>query len=104
ELDDYGMPVAYHIRKTHPGDFMLSGIDSAIGQWERIPRRTEFGRLRVIHFYDQERSAQTRGKPLLTTVLPLLKQVDRSVRAEIDAAVANAMTAAVITTPLDRDD
>ncbi len=104
ELDAYGMPVAYHIRKTHPGDFLVSGIDAGYGQWERISRRTKFGRLRVIHFFDQERSAQTRGKPLLTTVLPLLKQVDRSVRAEIDAAVANAMTAAVITTPLERED
>lgn len=105
ELDAYGMPLAYHIRKTHPGDFMLGGFDgSTIGQWERVPRRTPFGRLRVIHFYDQERSAQTRGKPLLTTVLPMLKQVDRSVRAEIDASVANALVAGIITTPLERDD
>lgn len=103
ELDAYGMPLAFNIRKTHPGDFRVSGT-SDYGQWERIPRRTPFGRLRVIHFYDQERSEQSRGKPLMTTVLPLLKQVDRSVRAEIDAAVANALVAGIITTPLERDD
>lgn len=104
ELDVYGMPLAYNVRRTHPGDFLVSGLDAGAGQWERIPRRTPFGRLRVIHFFDQERSAQTRGKPLLTTVLPVLKQVDRSVRAEIDAAVANALIAGLITTPLERDD
>lgn len=104
ELDGYGMPLAAHVRRTHPGDFAISGVDSSIGQWERIPRRTSWGRLRWIHFYDQERAQQTRGKPLLTTILPLLKQVDRSVRAEIDAAVANALVAGIITTPLERDD
>lgn len=103
KLDDYGMPLGYWIRKSHPGDFRIAG-NAGFGQWEFVPRRTEFGRLRAIHFYDQERSAQTRGKPLLTTVLPMLKQADRAVRAEIDASVANAMVSGIITTPLERDD
>lgn len=104
EFDAYGMPLAYHIKKTHPGDYLLNGTSLAMFDWERIPRRTEFGRLRVLHFYDQERSPQSRGKPLMTTILPELKNIDRYKRAEIDAAVANALIAGIITTPLERDD
>lgn len=103
DYDPYGMPLQYWIRKTHPGDIGLPGFFALADDWEVVPRRTDFGRLRVIHLYDPERSPQARGKPLITTVLPELKNIDRYKRAEIEAAVANAMVAAVITTPLDRD-
>jgi lambda family phage portal protein len=102
-LDAYGAPIAYDIRTTHPGDFLVSGLMGNFGVWEHIPRKTDFGRLRVIHYFDAERAPQTRGKPLMTTILPQLKNMDRYVRAEIDAAVANSMIAGLITTPLDND-
>lgn len=100
EFDTYGAPIAYWIKRTHPGDafFDVNGM-----MWERIPRRTNFGRLRVIHGYDPERSGQSRGKPLLTSVLPQFKQIDRYTNAEIMAAVVNAMVAMVIETPMDQE-
>lgn len=100
EFDIYGAPLAYWIKRTHPGDafYDLEGQG-----WERVPRRTAFGRLRVIHGFDPERSGQSRGKPLLTSVLPQFKQIDRYTNAEIMAAVVNAMIAMVIETPLDQD-
>lgn len=100
EFDGYGAPVAYNIRKTHPGD---SFVDPNGLAWERIPRRMPFGRLRVIHGFDPERSGQSRGKPLLSAILPQFKQIDRYTNAEIMAAVANAMIAMTIETPLDQD-
>ena len=54
---------AYHIRKSHPGDAYLGfGVD--ISDWERIPFATSFGRRRVLHIHDKERTGQHRGKPL----------------------------------------
>lgn len=100
EFDDYGAPIAYHIKRTHPGESYLAAGGSG---WERIPRRTAFGRLRVIHGYDPERSGQSRGKPLLSSILPQFKQIDRYTNAEIMAAVVNAMVAMTIETPLDQD-
>lgn len=100
QFGDYGEPIGYWIRKTHPGD-MFQDINQ-IG-WEFVPRRTEFGRLRVIHAFDPERSGQSRGKPLLTSILPQFKQIDRYTSAEIMAAVVNAMIAMTIETPLDND-
>jgi len=103
EFDEYGAPVAYHVRKVHPGDFLIAGVQNVTDMftWETIPRRTPFGRARVLHVFDPQRSQQSRGKPLLSSVLSEFKNVDRYTMAELQAAVVNAMIALVIQTPMD---
>ena len=100
EIDDYGAPVAYWLRKAHPGDAYL-GIGVPVRDWERVPAFTPWGRRRVIHVHDKERTGQSRGKPLLTAVLQQFKMLDHYQRTELQAAIVNAMVAAVIETPLD---
>ncbi len=100
EIDSYGAPTAYWIAKTHPGDQLLGVSDSSL-QYERIPTRTRFGRQRVIHVHDKERTGQSRGKPVFTSIMPLFKLLDHYERSELQAAVVNAMIAAFIETPLD---
>jgi lambda family phage portal protein len=100
--DDFGMPLGYHVKTSHPGDGVPLGMNS--GEWEYIPRRTPFGRLRVIHDFDGDRADQSRGKPLLSAVLDQFKNIDRYVKAEIQAALMNAMIWGAITTPLDHED
>jgi lambda family phage portal protein len=79
---------------------MLSmGADSM--EWQRIPTYTNFGRKRVIHVHDKERTGQHRGKPLLTSIMPMFKMLDHYERSELQAAVVNAMIAAFIETPMD---
>jgi lambda family phage portal protein len=101
EFDLYGTPIAYHFRKAHPGDPYLAGF--APDEWERVPRKTPFGRLRVLHVFDPERPGQSRGKPILSAVLPMFKTLDRYQQAEAQAAVVNALVAMTITTPMDQD-
>ena len=105
EFDDFGVPLAYHIRRGHPGEywFLVNGQANSYS-WERIPRRTKFGRLRVIHDFDGDRADQTRGKPLLSAVLDQFKNLDRYVKAEIQAALMNAMIWGAITTPLEHEE
>lgn len=98
-----GEPTGYWIRNFHPGDASLAGMYSTFPAWDLIPRRNDFGRLRVLHVYDKQRSEQSRGKPLLATVLAYFKQADRYINAEIAAAVANGMIALIMTTPLSGD-
>lgn len=100
EIDKYGAPVAYHIRKTHPGDYW---IGSDMDSWERIPAYTPFGRKRVIHVHDVERIGQTRGKPILAAIMPMFKMLDHYERSELQAAIVNAMIAAFIETPMDAE-
>ncbi len=100
EIDKFGAPVAYWLRKSHPGDALLGGALFG-GEWERVPAFTAWGRRRVIHVHDKERTGQTRGKPILSAVFQQFKMLDHYQRTELQAAVVNAMVAAVIETPLD---
>lgn len=101
--DSVGMPLGYWFRNSHPGDLFIYDPTSGIPDWTFVPRRTEFNRLRVIHYYNKERSGQSRGKPILTAVLANFKQLDRYIQAEIMAAVVNGMVSGVIETPLDQE-
>lgn len=101
DIDDYGRPLKYHIRTTHPGD--IFGGFALPGVWEEIPATTPWGRRRVIHVGTIDRPGQTRGKPIFSAVMQQFKMLDRYAGAELDAAVVNAMIAAFIETPLEMD-
>lgn len=98
EIDKFGAPLAYHIRKNHPGDFW-TGAEA--DEWERVAAFTPFGRRRVIHVHDIDRIGQSRGKPILSAVMPMFKMLDHYERSELQAAIVNAMIAAFIETPMD---
>jgi lambda family phage portal protein len=102
EMNNYGRPRAYHIRKisTWPAMF-FPAIGGIAGEWECIPAETEWGRKRVIHIYQPDRVDQTRGKPLLTPVLEQFRMLDSYQRAELQSAIVNALVAGIIETPLD---
>lgn len=102
ELDRYGAPLAYHVKNSDPGDFRVSGGEG-FNTWTRIPKRLPHGRRSFIHVYDKDLPGQTRGKPILASVLSHFKGLDRYTGAEIQAAVVNAMVALIIETPLNQD-
>lgn len=101
ETDEYGEPTAYHIQKAHPGDFYTAGLSGDQWTWERIPAKTPWGRQRVIHVHDKERTGQTRGKPFLAAVIAQFRMLDHYQRVTLQSAVAQAMISAFIETPLD---
>ena len=95
EIDAYGAPIAYWIRKTHPGERFSVGDGLFPSDSERVPVRTPWGRLRVLHLHDKERAGQTRGKPQLASVMRQFKVLGDYTNAELKAAVVNAMVAIV---------
>ena len=124
EIDKYGAPIAYWIRKYHPGDAFLGGsagvwsqfqnartlpggayMGTATwghgGEWERIPARTSWGRRRMIHIFDKQRAGQNRGVPLLAAVMRQFKMLEHYQKTELQAAIVNAMIALFIETPMD---
>lgn len=101
EINRFGAPQAYHIRRSHPGDYLMGWVPP--WEWERVPARTPWGRRRVVHCFEKDRVGATRGKPILTAVMPQFKMLDHYQRAEIQSAVTNALIAAFIETPLDAE-
>lgn len=102
EMDDYGRPKAYHIRKmsTWPAMF-FPAIGGIAGEWECVPAETSWGRKRVLHIYTPDRVDQTRGKPFLTPVIEQFRMLDSYQRAELQSAIVNALVAGIIETPVD---
>jgi lambda family phage portal protein len=98
EISLYGEPLAYWIRKSHPGD-AYTGLGGDPG-FERVEARTAFGRRRVLHLFDKKRAGQTRGKGILASVMGAFKMLDHYQRTELQTAVVNSMIAAFIETPL----
>ncbi|EPE9889359.1 phage portal protein [Yersinia ruckeri] len=98
EIDADGVPVAYHIRKAHMGDWW-SG--AATMTWERIPRETPWGRPIVIHDFDAERASQHRGISIFTPIVQRLKMLIKYDQVELESSILNSVFAAYITSPYD---
>lgn len=99
QVDSYGAPEGYWIRRAHAGDW-FSAAKSV--QWDYFPRRTPWGRPIVVHSYDHDRAGQHHGGAgILTPVLQRLKMLIRYDSAELEAALINAIFAAFIKSPYD---
>lgn len=97
ELDRNGAAVAFHFRVTHPAS---TGFDTDTFRWERIARFGKTGRPQVVHAYKRQRAAQRRGISRIVASIQRIKQFDRYDKAEIEAALLNAVMAAVVESPL----
>lgn len=98
EIDDDGVPVAYHIRKAHAGDFWSAAKTQT---WERVPRETAWGRPIVVHDFDSDRASQHRGSSIFTPIVQRLKMLIKYDQVELQAAILNAVFGAYITSPYD---
>lgn len=79
ELDDDGAPIAYTVR-----------TDTV--EWKVIPAYgPKSDRPNVIHFLRQERPGQTRGVPMLSSVVENIKQADRGSKAVLAAMVVQSL-------------
>jgi lambda family phage portal protein len=98
EIDEEGVPVAYHIRKAHQNDW-YNAIESM--EWDRIEREDEDGFRRVIHDYEHDRAGQNRGLGVFTSVLAHMRMLARYYGVELQAATVAAIFGAYVTSPYD---
>lgn len=98
ELDAMGAPVAYWIVSSLVSDVNMGSMART---WKRVPRETPWGRQQVLHVYDVDRAGQSRGKNGIVSVLAKLKMLEKFEQATLQAAILNAMYAAVIQSSLD---
>lgn len=100
EFDPYGAPLAYYVLKHHPGD-MLS-LRGASQEYERVPAFTTWGRRRVVHLHDKERTGQSRGKPVVASVMREFHMSGKYASNELQASLANSLVAAFLESDLDQ--
>jgi len=78
ELDAYQRPVAYWVKKRHPGD--LDFATYTVNVSERIDAKN------IIHVYDPLRAGQTRGEPWMAPAIAQLKMLNAHREAELVAS------------------
>ncbi len=88
EIDDDGVPVAYHIRRAHQND--TYSVQEAM-EWDRVEREDEDGWRRVIHDFDRDRAGQNRGIGLFTPILPHAKMLASYYGIELQSAALGAV-------------
>ncbi|PYF05029.1 lambda family phage portal protein [Rhodopseudomonas faecalis] len=94
-------PIGYHIRMAHPGD---AGVyNPNIWRWEYFARETTFGRRMMVHAFEAERAGQVRGISVLAPIIKKLRMLGRYDEAELQAAVINAVMAAIVESPFDHE-
>lgn len=98
ELDDDGVPLAYHIRKAHQNDW-YNAVESM--EWERVEREDEDGWRRVIHDFERDRAGQSRGIGVFTPVLAHAKMLARYYGVELQAATVATIFGTYVTSPYD---
>lgn len=99
EVDQYGAPVGYWIRRAHQGDWFSAA--KAVN-WDFLPRTTEWGRPVVVHDFDHYRASQHHGAVgILMPILQRLKMLTKYDSAELQAAIINAIFAAYMKSPYD---
>lgn len=96
--DRFGAPVGAYVRNSHPND-MINFSQQL--RWRFVRRETEFGRLQLIHIFDQERPGQARGRTGLLSGIKQLKMLERWQSTAMQAAIINSMYAAVIESSVD---
>lgn len=108
EMDRYGAPLAYHFLKRHPGDafgfgaFGTGAVQPAL-EWDRVPAYTAWGRRRVVHLLDRERTGQSRGRPIVSAVMSEFRMAGKYASNELKASVANSLVAAFLESDLSQE-
>lgn len=97
-----GAPTAYQIRSEHPSDYgpLFGSTNFQLPTWKEIPIRKPWGRLQVIHLFEQLRPDQSRGVTEMAAALKEMKTTHTWRDLNIQNAVTQAMYAAAITSDL----
>jgi lambda family phage portal protein len=94
-----GAPQSYYIRKAHPGDVAL--VNPEWWRWEKVSRRLPNGRWQIVHAFEKNAAGAMRGEPPLAPIIHKLHLITKYDLAEIQAAVINAVFAALVSSPND---
>lgn len=96
ERDVFGGPVAYHVRVAHPSDYLTKNNY----RWVRVPVRKSWGRLQMIHIFEQHRPDQTRGVAEMVSALKQIRMTKKFQDVTLQNAVVQATYAAAIESDL----
>lgn len=100
ERNRFGAPLVYHIREAHPNS-IYGGPEQY--RWRAVKVRKPWGRLQIIHIFEQHRPDQSRGVAEMVSALKEMKMTKKFRDIVLQNAVVNATYAAAIESDLPAD-
>lgn len=94
--NQFGAPQGIYLRMAHPSDW----LSPEAYQHKYIPLRKPWGRLQVIHIFEQMRPDQSRGMSLAIAALSEMRMTKKFRQMVLQNAVVNATYAATIESEL----
>lgn len=96
-MNSRGAPVAYQVRTQHPSDMTWK---MGLPDWKEVAVRKPWGRLQMIHIYEQIRVDQSRGVAEMVTALKEIRMAHKLRDVNLQRHVTQALYAATITSDL----
>lgn len=96
EMDRYGAPYQYWFRESMPSDYF--GTD--MFRWKPVAAYKPWGRKMVMHYFEQQRAAQSRGVSDMVAVLKECRMTKKYSDMVLQNAVLNASFAAALESDL----
>lgn len=104
EVDARGRPIAYYFRNTHPSEGPYHDWTLIQNQqWTRIPANRPWGRQNVLHIFEQNRPAQSRGVSAISSALTEMRMFKHLNKTQLQKAVIAATYATSIEAELPQD-
>lgn len=91
-------PVAYQIRTRQMNDYGVMPFE--LPEWKEVELRKPWGRLQMIHLFEQVRPEQTRGVTEMAAALKAMKITHTFRDIQVQNAVTQALYAAAITSSM----
>lgn len=95
KFNDRGAPQSYFIRSEHPNDY--GPLNFELPKWKEVPVRKPWGRLQIIHLFEQKRPDQSRGITELAAALKSMKLTHTLQDIQVQQLLTQSMYAAAIT-------
>lgn len=95
-MDRFGAPQVYNFRESLPSDY----FESEMFRWKPVKAYKPWGRKMVLHYYEQNRVAQSRGIGAIVSVLKETRMLKKYHDMVLQNAVLNASFAAVMESDL----
>lgn len=100
-LNRQGEPIGYFIRNDHPHDYYPMFMNSVNGDsFQYVPKETPWGRMNILHCYEEKRVGQTRGVGKMVAALKEMKMTKSFRDVMLQNAIVNATYAAAIESEL----
>lgn len=92
----HGAAIGYHIQAGHPSEW----FNHDMYRWKYVPARKPWGRMQMLHIFDQQRPDQTRGISEMTAALKEMNITKTWRDVNLQRAIVDATYAASIESDL----